>query len=408
MTVPLITKRLIFHFGGYDPIAPDAAHRRFIRELRRFEKTWSATASVSQAEVGPDEAAWDIVTTGPNWRVETRYISVRWDDVMEAYRRQPMWRRVPRALLAFLEFVTAGAFWGYLRTNWRYALFFLYPVFLFSAFIAVAWLLGSTLAKVSGSILAGSAIGFVVFSVLLRWPGRRLYLALLFDDWIFSSNYIRGATGPLDLRLDRIARQIAEAASRPQVDEILVSGHSLGVVLAIDTLDRALNLDPTLGLRQTPVALLSLGSSMLKIGLHRGAIRFRAAAKRVAAAPGILWAEYQAIIDVMNFYKVDPIAALGLTTTRRPVMRLVHIRDMLDPPAYRRIRRSFLRVHRQFISATSRRTSYDYFLLVCGPLSVGRHVNLPERIASALSLDGALLDRANEDENPPERAALAR
>src|SRR5438132_3947717 len=115
MTDTFIAKRLVFHIGGYDPVPPDAVYQRFVRELRRFEGTWSVAASVSKAEVSADEAAWDIIAAGPNWRVETRYRFLRWDDIVATDGRRPMWRRIPLGLLAFLEFVAAGALWGYLR-----------------------------------------------------------------------------------------------------------------------------------------------------------------------------------------------------------------------------------------------------------------------------------------------------
>jgi hypothetical protein len=38
-----------------------------------------------------DEMRWNVVTSGPNWRVETDYRSVRWDDVIEALSRQSSW-----------------------------------------------------------------------------------------------------------------------------------------------------------------------------------------------------------------------------------------------------------------------------------------------------------------------------
>src|SRR6266540_1167334 len=191
MKPPFIGKRLVFHFSGYDPTPPDRAYRRFVRELRRFEETWSVTASASKAQVGSDEAWWDIVTAGPNWRVETRYVFVRWDDVIEANRSQPMWRRVPHALLVFLDFVAAGAFWRYLRTNWRYALFFLYPYVLFGTFLVIGSYVGLFCTELSGSRIVGAIAALMVVTALLQWPGRRLYLPFLFDDWIFSANYIR-------------------------------------------------------------------------------------------------------------------------------------------------------------------------------------------------------------------------
>jgi hypothetical protein len=390
----VVAKRLVFHVGGYEPLNPDAMYRRFAREIRRFETTWSVTASVSPAEMDENGATWRVATTGPNWRVDTYYRLLRWDDLIEAAGRQPMWRRIPRAFLAFLDFVAGGALWGYFRTNWRYALFFLYPYLLFAGLVAIAVFTGNFVADAVDSTLVGIAAGALVFVLLLRWPGRRLYLPLMFDDWIFARTYVRRGDPVLDARLDRVAESITAASRAGGMDEIVVVGHSLGAVLAVDLVARALQIDPDLGCSGPRVALLSIGSSIPKIGLHRAARRFHAAIERVAAAPGVFWAEYQAIIDVMNFYKTDPVADLGLKPTGKPVVRVVRISRMLDPAFYKRIKRDFFRLHRQFVSGNDRRATYDYFMLLCGPPPVERQVRAPEGAASLIGPDGALLGPA--------------
>jgi hypothetical protein len=395
-----VAKRLVFHVGGYEPLTPEAVHRRFGRELRRFETTWSASSSVSAAEIREAGAAWRVVTTGPNWQVETDYRLVRWDDLIDEARRQPMWQRIPRGLMAFADFVAGGALWGYLRSNWRYAGFFLYPLVLFAAFTALAVFAGIAVARALASAFAGVAVAVVVFAALLQWPGRRLYLSLLFDDWIFARRYVRQGHPVLDQRLEAAAGAIAAALRQGEVDEVVVVGHSLGAVLAVDLIERFLRLDPALGDRGPRLVLLTVGSSILKIGLHRAARRFRAALARVASAPGVFWAEYQALLDVMNFYKTDPVAAAGLTATGRPVVRIVRISRMLDPAYYRRIKRDFFRLHRQFVSGNDRRAAYDYFMLLCGPLSVEDQVRSPEGAASAIGPDGALLDDSADGEPP--------
>jgi hypothetical protein len=404
---PLIRKRLVFHIGGYDPhIAPETSYRRFVRESKRFEKTWGATASISPPSLAADEATWDIMTTGPNWRVETRYCLVRWDDVIGTVARQPWWQRIPLSQLAFIDFAAAGALWGYIRTNWRYALFFIYPFLLFDAFVLIAWFSGEFLARASDSVWIGVVAGLLMFVAMVRGPCRWFGLATLFDDWTFSSAYVRKGYPVLDQKFDRIAKGIDTAARRAHVDEILVIGHSLGAVLAVDLLDRVLAINPSIGERSPRMAFLSVGSSILKIGLHRGAKRFRASLQRVAAAPGIFWAEYQALTDVMNFYKTNPVSELGLTAIDRPVVRIVKISSMLDPVSYRRIRRNFYRVHNQFISGNQRRTPYDYFMLVCGPLSAKQQVKLPNGAVSAVDASGALTSIGPDHDTPVESARI--
>ena len=248
-----------------------------------------------------------------------------------------MWLRIPHGLLAFVDFAVS-ALPRYLRANWRYAGFFLYPFVMFAALAALAISIGRYAASASGYLLVGIAVALAISALLWQWPGRRFFLHLLFDDWIFSRDYVRHGDRAVEAKLDHTARELVDVARKSEADEIVVVGHSLGAALAIDLLDRALQLEPMLGRTGPRVALISVGSSILKIGLHSSASRFRASAERVASAPGIFWGDYQAISDIMNFYKRDPLAAMGLPARGVPLVRMVRIRHMLDPEIYRRIR----------------------------------------------------------------------
>src|SRR5882672_2098064 len=285
----VIAKRLVFHLGGYDPITPYVvAQRRFVRELARFERTWSAKASMGALDESADQAKWSVTTNGPNWQVESDYRLVRWDDVIEDFSGQTVWRRVPLGIIAFLDFIWSGALWGYLRTNWHYAVFFLYPFVMFGLFVATACAAAAYALPRSDSIALAAAATVFAMSALMLGPWRWMHLDMLFDDWIFARDYVRSGNANLEKRLDNIARELVAAARSSGADEIVVVGHSLGAALAVNLLDRALELDPSLGSTGTPIIFLSVGSSILKIRLHRAASRCRAAVERVAKAPGKL------------------------------------------------------------------------------------------------------------------------
>ncbi|MFD2184076.1 hypothetical protein [Rhodoplanes azumiensis] len=389
-----IARRLFIHIGGFDPAPPEQVYRLFARETGRFRRVWSALTTMTEPEHRPDGADWTIETTGRNWRVSTRIRLVRWDDLMEAYAAAPWWRRIGRGVLACLDFVVGGALHRYVRTAWRYALFFLYPPLTVLAFAVAAGLGGAALSRATGSALAGALLGAAAFTALLSGPGRWFKLPLAFDDWTFASAYVRVPPKILADRLDRLAADIVAAARDGEVDEIVLLGHSLGAVLAVDAIDRALALEPDLGRTGPPVALVTVGSSVLKIALHGRAARFRAALARVAVADGPFWVEYQALSDVMNFYKTDPVGDAGLVPSGRPLVRVVRISRMLDPDYYRRIWGRFFRLHCQFVRGNDRRTAYDYFMLACGPLAVRETACLPDGPASAFATDGSLIERA--------------
>ncbi len=154
-------------------------------------------------------------------------------------------------------------------------------------------------------------------------------------------------------------------------DEIVIHGHSLGAPLSLCVVDRALRLDPQLGAGK-PIHLVSTGSSLLKVALHPAAGWLREAVGRLANAPAIDWVEYQALVDIINVYKVDPVVALGLPATGKPIVKIIRIRLMVEEHTYRRFHLNFLRVHRQAVMGNERRYFYDYYMLCCGPLPLAR------------------------------------
>lgn len=391
MTVTPVARRLVFHIGGYDPVTSLGAQRRFAREIARFERTWSVKATVEGVHDTADQVQWSVTTAGPGWRVATDYRLVRWDDVIDGFGRRGIGSRIPLGILASLDFVVTGALWRYFVTNWRYAGFFLYPFVMLGLLVAAAFLAGALAFKISGSVFIAAGCGLLGLVAVLAGPWRWLRLGDLFDDWIFSREYIRLGNPQIAQRLDRLAHELAAAARSLAADEILVIGHSLGAVLAVDLLDRALTCEPALGQTRTPVTFLSVGSSILKVGLHPSATRFRAAMERVARARAIFWGDYQALIDPLNFYKSRPMADMGLPADNEATVRVVRLRRMLDPDTYRRIRLHFFRLHCQFVSGNDRRTSYDYFMLTCGPVSAKSQTLAPDGAVSMIAADGGLV-----------------
>ncbi|MEA2959338.1 MAG: hypothetical protein QOJ58_5150, partial [Alphaproteobacteria bacterium] len=276
-------------------------------------------------------------------------------------------------------------------------------------FVAAACAAGAYVLSRGDSIALAAAATVFVMSALMLGPWRWLHLDMLFDDWIFARDYVRSGNANLEKRLDNIARELVVAAHGSGADEIVVVGHSLGAALAVNLLDRALELEPALGSRGTPITFLSIGSSILKVGLHRAAGRFRAAVERVAKAPGILWGDFQARIDIMNFYDVDPMAEMSLPSKPGPVIRLVELGRMLEHDVYRRMRLRFYRLHSQFVSGNDKRASYDYFMLVCGPVSARYQTLASDGALSMIGEDGSLKDtpsRGAGSERAPRTRAL--
>lgn len=389
MTDP-VARRLAFHIAGYDPMSAETACHRFTRELRRFRTAWNVTADVGPLRVAEDVADWRVLTSGRDWSVESEVRWLRWDDVMARLAGLSMPVRLARGFAAFGDFVQGGAFRSYAGHNWRYALFFLYPILLVALFALAGIVVGWVATAATGWVSLGIVLGVAAFVAALQWGRHGLRLDHLLDDWIFAREHIREPDPVLCKRLDRLAEDVVSAVRSGEFDEVLLIGHSLGAVLAIEIVDKALSRDPELGRGATVVSLATVGSSIPKLGFHRAAQPLRDMLGRVGASEGVTWVDYQAYVDVMNFHKLHPVRGLG-AGVRGPLVRFVPIRKVLNPDYYRRIRKNLLRVHNQFVSGNDVRSVYDYFMLICGPRNLAAAAGAENGAADHVAADGSLV-----------------
>jgi len=388
----VVRKRGFLCIGGYEPIDAGWWYRRFERELKRFEATWNAQATMSPPVISEDSAlaGWKIDTKGENWRTETEYRLLRWDDFVTADFARSDLDRVPKGIAALLDFVFSGAAIRYFIVSVRYGFFFLYPFVILAGIVAAAIFAPKLLALLGLPIpgLVAFVLSIAVFVGLMYVLGRVLLLNYMFDDWIFAAQFVHRSRPGLDERLDRFAREIVTCAKDTSCDEVIVSAHSLGGALIMDVLDRALKLDPQLGQHGPKLWLMATGSSLLKAALHPKAKWLREAVARVADAKGIDWIEYQAIVDVISFYKVNPVVAMGLSERRNPIVQKVKIRDMLAPETYKRFWGNFFRLHRQWSMGNERRYFYDYYQVICGPAPLARRV-ANNKLVDCFASDGS-------------------
>jgi hypothetical protein len=406
MPPALVRKRCFVQMTGYEPVGPQHQHRRFIREMARFHKAWNVQGRVSSSALSADGAvaSWTVETSGSNWHVATDFHWFRWDDFVTADSAGSDWLRFPLGIAAMMEFILSGTVPKYFIVAWRYGGFFLFPLIYM---VGMAWLsIGLTRFAVGHlglpyPMAVAPALWLALF-VALRWTfGRFVHIGYALDDWHFARDLVHRARSSLDRRLDDLAHEFVRIVRGTEADEIVVHGHSLGAPLLLIVIDRALQIDPQLGSRGKPLQLVSTGSSLLKVALHPAAGWLREAVGRVANVPSLYWVEYQALVDIINVYKVDPLVALGLAPSGKPIVKIFRIRMMVEEHTYRRFRLNFLRIHRQAVMGNERRYFYDYYMLCCGPLALTEWVGNPDRAVAAFAPDGALVGGAAGDGGTP-------
>jgi hypothetical protein len=377
-----IRRRLVLHVPGYEPLTAAAQHRRLSRTLQRSATAWGLSGHSGAAQASADGVvlAFPSRLAGPDWATEAEIRILAWDDLIARDLAVPLPRRILRGGAALARLLADGTLARYGRAHWRYLLFAALPV----AMLAGA-LLAGLLAGLALGGGAGLAVGIAVALGLVLLADRRAHLGHLFADWSFARDLAAGTRPEIAARIARFAEEIAAARRARDVEEVVLTGHSLGMVLLAQALAEALARDPDPPRPAPRLALVGLGSSLLKVALMPQGAALRAAVARIAAEPGLAWMEYTSRRDLVSFHRADPVAVLGLAG-RGPAMERIHPRAMLDPAAWRRVRLSMLRAHRIYVTGHARRYFFDWGLIACGPGAVGRDAP-PDRL---LGPDGSL------------------
>lgn len=397
----IVRRRRVYLFGGYEHVPAAIQYRRLVRELGRAAATWSMRAEAGPPTIsrGGTVHGWTIRSRGPNWQVETDFRYCAWDDLIATDFARPDWKAVPLGIAALLDVLVTGTAFRYFRHNWRYGLFYAYPLAIVALAVAFAWLAAGIPQEMGVALpwMARLPLALAVFWLVLRWPGDRLLARYMLNDWTFAVGVARGWRRDYRDRIATLADELAAGIGDAQADEVVIVGHSLGAVLAIESLAGALARRPGLVAAAPPLSLMTVGSSLLKVGLHPSARGLRAAVRAVLETPGLAWLDCTSLVDVLNFYRCDPDRALGLGVGRSPVLRTVKMRAMLAEASYARFKRNFLRLHRQFVMGNERRYHYDFFMACCGPMPMaGRIANITLAVDN-FAPDGSYLPAAGAE-----------
>ncbi|MBN9006478.1 MAG: hypothetical protein J0H40_13820 [Rhizobiales bacterium] len=406
----MIARRHVFHIGGYDPITPEQQLRRVSKSLSMFQNTWGPRAEVvSDIEVTQVSASWDIETSAPNWKTRTTYEMLRWDDLILEDHGRGMWSRLGQGFVTLYDFIVTGTLFRFMYSSWKYAGFFLFPYLYVALFIACGATLGYGLVRLTGltgvtAVLLAGAVTLGVMIGLLHLFGWRRPINHVFDDWIFSREFVYGRRPRMDARIDQFAERILDRIRYADADEIVIIGHCLGAALVMDSVARALRRDPELARRGPPLCVLTVGATIPKFSLHPRGERTRQATRAVADELAIRWAEYHARDDAISFYRFDPVTLKRFGRDRsdgRPNIRRVQMHNMMGIDSFRRHRFNFMLLHYKFLMGNSLRAEYDYCLIVCGPLPFDE-ITAPRGGVDRFGEDGALLTR-----DTPSAAAVA-
>ncbi|MGX5775283.1 alpha/beta hydrolase [Methylorubrum zatmanii] len=404
-----VRRRHVFYIPGYDPEARSRYRLLFVREWSRYAKRFpEGRREISRAELSADGLvqSWTVSAPDRGEGAETRYDVLLWDDLVAVDFARSRFVSVALLVAGTLQTILSGLLFRFYRLSWKYGNVILYPFVMVILLTLLSVAIGAIVHAHLGNWF-GHSLGLPIWVSLplgvvagLVWIKaieavlNRIFFWQLLNDWVFNWQHGRGRRPDYERRLDAFADYVLSAlaarkAAGETVDEVMIVGHSSGGLTAAEVTARLLARDAEIGRTGPAFSLVTLGSGLPLVALQPSAKRLRAEIARLVTDRRVVWCDFHAPQDWMNFPGFNPLHDLDLGLCGQPVanplVRSARFRDLLSPETYRRVRFRPFRMHFQFLLANERPGAYDFFAMTLGPQPLRQRVLDP-----AASLEPAL------------------
>lgn len=367
----------MFYIAGFDNIGARYYYMLFrsglAHEFGRMARRFAITRPAPASDIA---SRWRVETDDAGKPVNVDYFFLTPHDLVRRFSAGGALRLLGAWLHTLFLYLWQGTLFRSLGKTWKAVVLF-YVLFSFPVFFvlgaAAAWgilaLLDHPLPPLGQAGLA-AATGFAALRLGVAVANKTSTNILLISLHV-GALHARGRLPELERRIEAWAGFVRQQAAAEDWDEVLLVGHSSGVIAAADVA-AALLRDPAPG-RKIPLALLTLGSTDFAVSaFHREsyARRHRAALADVAASPDIVWIEYCSPYDFICIGPHDAISMsqidLGGRARRGPIGRELDLRQSLSPESFRRMFFDLFARHFQYLKGNDRPADYSYFGIVCG------------------------------------------
>lgn len=367
--------RRVYYISGFDPRGA-----RFYHRLFRDESKKSGAVSGGVIETGRRKVLDDVIT---QWQVDSiwgkdaykiDYRFMTWDDVMKSYWISNVWMLILKSMPMYFNHIKIRLFPKFKKAGRGPYFCSVYPLvfcslsLLLSAsaglliYMLIFWLFSQVWLAGVLSILAV----YFVIKYAMRL-GENLNVWWILQTYYFISQWSEKPLPDLQSKMQQFSERIIQDQAESPVDEIVVVGHCVGSMLAVEVMANIANLNHD-NLKGR-LSVLTLGQCIPYLSYAPKAIHFRHALQRFANNKVFPWFDMGAVADPLCFQQVNPAMAEGIAVEDESVPCRFTVRpyNMFTAEKYKTLKKNKLHMHFQYLMAADIKTDFDYFEIVTGP-----------------------------------------
>jgi pimeloyl-ACP methyl ester carboxylesterase len=371
-----ISSRLVFYFPGFDPLDAAAHQRRYERSAAQSGKTFAIDYEVGGVVPTDAGARMNVVGKHDGHDTHSTIFIHDHNSLISHLRSVSVWKQIALGFKAAGGIIAEGGAWAYMRHAWRFGLFFLFPFLLIAVGLAVAALIAALplLFDLSPFLcLLSIPLAYLFFTKGLMPFSDRFHTLHLFADWRFALVVGRDEALARDWIEEKAGAVIA--ALEQSSEEVLFVSHSMGASLALAVAGRVLELKPD-AFDGRNVSFVTLGGAALQCGLLSSASRLRQSIGVLARNSHVNWFDIQCLTDPIHLYKCNTADLTGHADADQPKIVTIRFKHSLSDERYQKNKRNFLRMHRQYVLGSDRKSGFDFTLLTAGPLPAASFAEL--------------------------------
>lgn len=367
-----VKKRIVYYLSGFDPRGVRHYHTLYKEHSQKQSKiNGIETAVSSRIKIRNHLYQWEIDAIDKGSNAHTTYRFLSWDDIIRAQWSSGLLSYYKDLIYCIIAYIFNGLVFSFAKASPKQMLAAFYPVVYLLGALFGALYAGISLYEWWGgwvSVVPSVGVAIVILFLFEKF-GNKIGVFWLLRIYAFSVRWGKAEVQSIEDRMDHFAQEIANAVKEEDADEILLISHSVGTILAVSVLARALQKKSD---GWEKFAMVTLGECIPLVSFQPNAQGYRHELGQIAQQKDLFWVDYTSPIDGACFPLHNFMQSSGISSDKGSVPHYLSTRfhKLYDKITYKKLRRDWYTTHFLYITSTQKIGAYDYFAITAGITSL--------------------------------------